>query len=257
MTAQDKDPFERLSQIATPEPDPAKIGAVAAMSARAFAAQSGRAPESKGGPFTRWFGGTHWLMPASAMALTVFAAALIVPLIGRQDMLSPSPSDAMLSREAAVAEVEPPAVVADQAMPAPQEGTRMGAVPSAPRQGLPLDLRDDVTVEAYSFDGVDIVVRSAADEVALYTMEGTFERPFDQRVKAPSETVELTDAFRRTTSEGEVLFVRSGLGGGQQQWDAFVDSGTGFALSGALSLLVHDAVDRAEVLARLDATDAQ
>src|SRR5690606_4013888 len=49
MTGMDKDPFERLSQIATPEPDPAKIDAVAAMSARAFSAELARASASEKG----------------------------------------------------------------------------------------------------------------------------------------------------------------------------------------------------------------
>lgn len=259
MTGKDKDPFERLSLIATPEPDPAKIEAVAAMSARAFSADFAKAskPQGKTGRFSRWIQGTGWLMPASATALTVLAAALVVPLIMQPDPSGPAPSDAMLSREpAAVAGAEPSATQMEQALPERDEGVRMGAVPapSTPAAGLPLDLRTDVAVETYSFDDIEIMVRSAPEEVGLYMLEGTIERQFDRRLKDPSETVILTDAFRHE-NDASLLFVRSGVEGGQQQWDAFIEGANGYALSGALSTQVYDAADRAEVIARLEALE--
>lgn len=263
MTGMDKDPFERLSQIATPEPDPAKIDAAAAMSARAFSAELARAPKSRkgGGGFAGWIRSTNWLMPASAMAFAALAAVVVVPLMGRPD-LSPSmqelapapasaPSETGLSREREViADAEPEV---EQAVPEPDAPIRMGAAPSPGSQSLPLDLRDDAVAQTFSFGDIEIMVRSVDDDVAFYLMDGTIERQFDRRVKEPSETIIVTDAFRQDSglSDVPVLLVQSGPKGGRQQWDAFVDSGAGYVLSGALSLEIHDATDRDEVVARL------
>lgn len=264
MTGMDKDPFERLSQIATPEPDPAKIDAVAAMSARAFSAELARAPESRkgGGGFAGWIRSTNWLMPASAMAFAALAAVVVVPLMGRPDLLpsmqEPAPAPASVPSETALS--REPAAVADaeaeleaQAGPAPEGPVRMGAAPAPGSQNLPLDLRDDAVTQSFSFGDTEIMVRSVDDDVALYLMDGMIERQFDRRVKEPSETIIVTDAFRQDSglSDVPVLLVQSGPEGGRQQWDAFVDSGAGYVLSGALSLEIHDATDRDEVVARL------
>ncbi len=259
MTGKNDDPFERLSQITAPQPDRAKIDAVTAMSVRAFSAQLAQAPEKRKSRLRGWIKETNWLLPASAMAFTVLVAALIVPLIGGQGRVSPSPSDTMLSREpTAVAEAEPPLLDGEPATPAPEEGIRMGAAPSGPPgSSLPLDLRDDVAIQNFTFDDLEIVMRSAEDEVALYTLQGTVEHQFDQRFKEPSETIVLTDAFRQNVPEGTVLFVRSGTEGGQHQWDAYIDIGAGYVVSGALSSLVHDATDRDDVLARLNNAERQ
>jgi hypothetical protein len=201
-------------------------------------------------------------MPASAMAFVALAAVVVVPLMGRPGLLAPmpepapapapasAPSETALSRErAAVADAELEA----QAAPASEGPVRMGAVPAPGSQNLPLDLRDDAVSRSFSFGDIEIMVRSVDDDVALYLMDGTIERQFDRRVKETSETIIVTDAFRLDSgvSDGPVLLVQSGAEGGRQQWDAFVDSGTGYALSGALSLEIHDAADRDEVVARL------
>lgn len=253
MTGTDKDPFERLSHTATPEPDPTRIAAVAAMSARAFSADLARASGQQGrmSRFAHWLKGTHWLMPASATAVTVLVAALLVPLIMQPQPGAPAPADTMLSRA--------PAAVADAGPSATQEreqGTRLGAVPppAAMAESAPLDLRADIAVETYSFDGLDIVVRSAPEDVSLYELDGAVERQIDRRAKTPSETIILTDAFRHHT-DASLLLIRSGAEGGQQQWDAFVEGAGGYVLSGALSTQIHDAADRAEVIARLEGAE--
>lgn len=255
MTGKDQDPFERLSQLAAPKPDPAKIAAVAAMSARAFAADLAQPsrPEAGASRLVQWIKGTNWLMPVSALAFAVVAAVLLVPLIMQPNPNDPSSSDTMLSREPAVAEAEPSESQTDGVAPAEEEGRRLGAVPgpSAPADGLPLDLRTDVAVETYTFDDIEIMVRSAPEEVGLYLMAGSIERQFDRRFKEPSQTIVLTDAFRHP-SDAQLLLIRSGIEGGHQQWDAFVEGANGYALSGAISMQIHDAADRADVIARLE-----
>lgn len=252
MKGEEKDPFERLSRIAAPEPDPAKIEAVAAMSSRAFAINAARASEplARTSRLVQWIGGGNWLVPASAFAFTVFVAAALIALIDRPDMAPRSSSDTAVSREpAAVADA--PTIETEQATPPQEEGVRMGAAPS-PSTGLPLDLRNDVVVRTYSFDGIEIVMRSAPEEVILSLVDGETERQFDRRFKEPSDNIILTDAFVQSdNSDRPVLLIRSGFEDRQQQWDAFVDNGRGYQLSGALSRLVYDAADRAEVAARL------
>lgn len=252
MTGMDKDPFERLSQITTPEPDPAKVRAVAAMSARAFADQARSSKSIKEtGWLSRWLKREAWLFPVSAMAFTLAAVALLVPLIGRPQMVAPLPDTA--PPPGPVADARPAGEQPGQVHPPQEEGIRMGAVP--PRSNLPpLDLRDDAVVRTYSFDGVEIVMRSAPEEVALYVVEGGSEHWFDRRFKEPGQEITLTDAFLQENPRSGtlLLLLRSGHEGMRQQWDVFVDTGEGYRLSGALTNLVHDAANRAEVIARLE-----
>jgi hypothetical protein len=251
MSGEDKDLFERLSQITPPEPDPKKIKAVAAVSASAFAENSRKkAGAAKKGWLENLLSGRGWLIPASGAVGALLVAVLAVPMIldqtGRnfeapQDTPSPARSVAVRERDSAASEV----------------GTRMGSMPQLQRQGLPLDLRDDVEVQTYDFDGLEIVSRSVPEEFGLYLAIDGIGTAFDQRAKEASEEIVLTDAFVQDGMPGEsdrTLFVRSGYDDGAQQWDAFVDSGNGFVLSGSLSMEVHDASDRAEVRARLEKT---
>lgn len=249
MTGEDKDPFERLSHIAPPEPDPEKIKAVAGMSARAFAAGSKKnASAAKKGWLATLLPARGWLIPASGIVGALLVAVVAVPMMldrtgpnfeAPQDMPLPAPSVAESQQESATSD----------------EGTRMGSMPQRQRQGMPLDLRDDAEVQTYDFDGLEIMSRSVSEEFGLYLVTNGIETAFDQRAKEQSEEIVLTDAFMRDGTPDEndrALFVRSGYDDGPQQWDAFVDSGSGFALSGSLSMEIHDASDRAEVLARLE-----
>jgi hypothetical protein len=249
MTGEDKDPFDRLAKIAPPEPDPEKIKAVAAMSARAFEDGSRKKAEpAKKSWLETWLPARGWLIPASGIVGALLVAVVAVPMM--QDQTGPSfeaPQDMPLPAPS-IAERQPESATSD-------EGTRMGSMPQRQRQGMPLDLRDDAEVRTYDFDGLEIMSRSVPEEFGLYLVINQIETPFDQRAKDASEEIVLTDAFMQdgTPDEGDrALFVRSGYDDGPQQWDAFVDSGSGFALSGSLSMTVHDAGDRAEVLARLE-----
>ncbi|KAA0971965.1 hypothetical protein FPY71_02235 [Aureimonas fodinaquatilis] len=248
MTGEDKDHFERLSQLAPPEPDPEKIKATVAMSGRAFAQGTGKkAKPAKKGWLETLLPGRGWLIPASGLAGVLLVAAVTVPMMldqtgqsfeAARDMPMPAPSVAEGPRSSA----------------GPGAGTRMGSMPQRQRQGLPLDMRSDAEVQTYDFDGLEILSRSVPEEFGLYLVNNGVEREFDRRAKEASEQIVLTDAFMREGATGEysrALFVRSGYDDGPQQWDAFIDNGSGFAISGRLSVAVHDANDRADVLARL------
>lgn len=251
MTGKDKDPFERLSQIAPPDPDPQRLAAAVAMSSRAFSQGSARTspPRAKASWFANWFRGAGWAVPASAGAFAL-VALLMVPLAGRLDAPAPVPADRMAARERMV-EAERPLSPAPEA----EEGVRLGAAPASRRAEPPLGQHDDVTTETYEFNDIDLVIRSTPEEARLYLVEGDTERPIDRRIKEPSETVIVSDAFFHDRDDGApaLLLVRSGFDDGAQQWDAFVERETGYALSGATSLEIHDAADRAEVVARLEA----
>lgn len=251
MSGEDKDPFDRLSQITPPEPDPEKIKAVAAMSAIVFAESSIKKPHAS---TKSWLGnlrpGRPWLLPASGAFATLLVAVVAVPMLLEQtgpkleaprDMPMHAPSLARGEQNGA----------------ASQQGTRMGSMPQQQRQGMPLDLREDAEVRTYDFDGLKILSRSVPEEFALYLVVDDIETAFDQRAKAASEEMVLTDAFLRNgTASGadRTLFVRLGFDDGAQRWDAFVGSGGRFVLSESLSRQVHDASDRADVLARVDQT---
>src|SRR5690606_15004620 len=111
-----------------PEPDPARIAAVASMSARAFAENVGKRPArpQKSGWLADLFSGTRWLVPASATVGAVVVGILVVPMaldgldpdgVAPQAMPEPAPSS--------VADAVPPAT---ETMLGRGPGTSMGAV---------------------------------------------------------------------------------------------------------------------------------
>lgn len=251
MTGTQKDPFERLSQIAAPEPDPRKMTSVIAMSSRAFAQDRAQPAGTRGRPgrLTGWFAGTGWTIPASAAAAALLAVVSI-PFLGQFDMPGSGRQVSAPSPEQA-ADSQPPASTSLSRAPAPAEETRLGAAPQGSQAQL--EPPGDATVGIYHFDGIDIVVRSAPEEATLSLRDGDVERPIDRRIKQPSETVIVSDAFVHGdgASSAPLLLIRSGFEDGDQQWDAFIARDGGYVLSGAVSLAIHDAADREEVEARL------
>jgi hypothetical protein len=251
MSGEDKDPFDCLSQIMPPEPDPEKIKAVAAMSANVFAEGSRKKPQApKKSCLGNLLPGGPWLLPASGAFATLLVAVVAVPML-----LEPTGPHLEAPRDMPMR--APSLARGEQNGTASQQGTRMGSMPQPQRQGMPLDLREDAEVRTYDFDGLRILSRSVPEEFALYLVVGDIETTFDQRTKEASEEIVLTDAFLRDgTGSGadRTLFVRSGPDNGAQRWDAFVDNGTGFVLSESLSRQVADASDRVDVLAKVDET---
>lgn len=251
MSGEDKDPFDRLSQITPPEPDPKKIKAVAAMSASMFAEGSGKkANTSRKGWLRNLLPGRVWILPASGAFATLVAAVVALPMLLEQTKPNVEAARDMPMRAPSLAQGE-------QKSENSEQGTRMGSMPQTQRKGIPLDLREDAEVRTYDFDGLKILSRSVPEEFALYIVVDNIETAFDQRAKEASEEMVLTDAFLRDGTAGggdRTLFVRSGSDDEAQRWDAFVDSGGRFVLSESLSRQVHDASDRADVLARVDQT---
>lgn len=260
MTGTEKDPFERLAQIEVPEPDPRKLAEVTAMSSRAFARDHVQAtrPRKRQSWLANRFAGTGWALPASAAAVAVLALVSI-PLLGRFDIPGSGQEAPTPSREQVADNESPPTLPSLSRGPDTDESTRQGAVPSRQGSQSPLDLRGDITIETYDFDGIDLVMRSAPEEVILSLREGDTERRIDRRLKQPSETIIVSDAFVHDTGEASapLLLIRSGFDDGVQQWDAFIERDGGYVLSGAISLAIHDAADRAEVIARLQDDSAQ
>lgn len=251
MSGEDKDPFDRLSQITPPEPDPEKIKAVAAMSANVFAEGSRKRPQApKKSWLTNLLPGGPWLLPASGAFATLLVAVVAVPMLFE-------PTGPHLEAPRDMPMRAPSLARGEQNGAASQQGTRMGSMPQPQQQGMPIDLREDAEVRTYDFDGLKILSRSVPEEFALYLVVDDIETAFDQRTKEASEEMVLTDAFLRDGTAGgaeKTLFVRSGPDAGAQRWDAFVNKGKGFVLSESLSRQVNDASDRADVLARLDET---
>lgn len=251
MSGEDKDPFDCLSQITSPEPDPEKIKAVAARSADVFAQSSRTKPNraSKG-----WLGkflpGRTWLLPASGAFATLAVALLALPMLVKhsgpngetlQDIPTRPPSLAREEQQGAASEQE----------------TRLGSMPQRQRPGTPLDMRDDAKTQTYDFDDLTILSRSVPNEFGLYLVVDGVETQFLRGAKAPSADIVLTDAFVRdalTGEGGKILFVKSGYLGGAQRWDAFIDNGKGFVLSDSLSQDISEAGDRIEVLAIVNET---
>ena len=253
MTGTEKDPFERLSQIVVPEPDPRKLATVMAMSSRAFAQDHARAtdrPKRKRW-LANWFTGAGWAIPASAVAVVL--AVLSIPLLGQFDIPgfrqeSHTPSNEQLADNEILSRAPSLSRGTDT-----NEGTRRSATPARQGSQSPLPTGENVTTETYDFGGLHLVARSTPEDVILSLKEGDIERRIDRRLKEPSETIVVSDAFIHHSGEAStpLLLIRSGYDDGPQQWDAFAERDGGYVLSGAISLAIHDAADRAEVIIRL------
>lgn len=251
MSGEDKDPFDRLSQITPPAPDPERIKAVAARSADVFAKRS----RKKSSRATKgWLGnllpGGTWLLPASGAFATLVVGLVAVPML-----LKPTGPNVETVQDIPMR--APPLAPGEQQGSVSEQGTRMGSMPQRQRPGIPIDLREDAEVQTYDFDGLTIRSRSVPNEFRLSLVVDGIETQFQRGAKDESEEIVLTDAFLRDDATGQgtrILFVRSGYDDGAQRWDAFIDNGKGFVLSDRLSRDVHQASDRAEVLARINET---
>ena len=245
MTQKDQDPFERLSRLDTPQPDPARQAAAVAASTRLFAQEEARAAApGKARPprFASWLAGAYWLRPASAIGLAAIAALVVVPLVRPPEVMPPA--DAMAEMEVPV----PPEPIADGF------SQRMGAVPRPMASPTTLSRGGETDIERYDFGGVTLALRTGPQEVALYLVVDGAERQIALFPRNGAETLTLSDAFWHTATDETVpiLLVRSGFIGADQHWDVFTAAGEGYRHADTLSLAIRDAPDRAAAIARLE-----
>lgn len=235
MTRPAPEPFDLLQKVHLPEPDPVAMQQNIAASRRRFEQM----------PTAARLGGAHWLrdriqnwrlwlLPVGAsMAAIALAMVYILPaqMSGPLNTSGPA-ADARTDRSSENA------------------GPVFGAKPKPDTEIESFDPQAQAV--RHTFGDVQLVTRTANGRLSLSLMQDQSERSFDTRVLDAGETFDLLDAFT-LPQKGDVpalLLIRSRLGAATN-WDAFVMKDDAITLSGALSLLIHDAEDRTEVEARL------
>lgn len=249
MTRAAHDPFDLLHHVPVPEPDPEAMRAAVAAGRRRFLAvaphDTWQVRPAPGRAGWRWGGWRLWLLPAG-LGLTALVLLLFQP--------APPPADP--GYPAAVANA--PQVAED---PAPADsGARpmsLGARPETPGSllapgvlgDIPAPLEDTV----YELDGLQLALRVADSRATLVLIDGDDEYPLLSRTFAQGAAMEPLDAFRHP-GPPDLLLLRTHIGT-RAQWDAFEMRAGVPVLSAPLSRRIHDAADRAEVLARLAGQD--
>lgn len=229
MTTRSPDPLDLLRQLPAPEPDPARMRAtIAAARARFTDGTANR-------PARRRRGWLIWLVPGATALAALALVVVLVPQTGSPPLAENDPAR------------EEPTLAGDGAAPS---GPVMGArPPQAPAQtGTELL----APAQTRGFDGFQIAVHDQDGAVSLSFLRDGTATPFDRRSLDPDMGFELLDAFLTTSGQGELLLLQSRMGEAVN-WDVFTIGSDGIRLSGALSMQVHDAPDRATAARRLDA----
>lgn len=269
MSSRPQDRLDLLSRLPMPEPDELRMESVIAAAGRQFAqAPSQPRARTAGGPqFGNW---RSWFAPAATgLAALALVAVYLGPL---GDLGSVNDSGALsdmapgdMAREEAVPpdaagktgmQPPPPMLSRSAEEPAPAEApvTSFGARPLPQAQPLELEADPAATIEHHVFDGVEIVSRATPGAVTLALLRDGAEIAFDTRTLDPGTDFALLDAFIQP-GDPQLLLLQSRLGT-SANWDAFTIEGDTVTLSGRLSLLIHDAPDRAAVAERLAADQA-
>ncbi len=268
MSSRPQDRLDLLSRLPVPEPDTLRMESVIAAAGRQFAqgpAQP-RARAAGGSQLGNW---RSWFAPAATgLAALALVAVYLGPLGDLGSVNDPgalsdmAPAD--MEREKAVppdaageAGAPPPPMLsrsAEEAAPAEGPVTSFGARPMPQGQAIEPESDLAATVERHVFDGVEIVSRTTPGAVTLALLRDGAETAFDTRTLDPGTDFALLDAFIQP-GEHELLLMQSRIGT-STNWDAFTIEGDTITLSGRLSLLIHDAADRAGVAERLAADQA-
>lgn len=231
----DRDPFDLLPRFVDPEPDPAIMNATIAQSREAFANKHAR---EKPASWTHWLrNSAAWLAPAG-----VAAAALTVAIIVAPNLTGTVPSTTA-NRE----------VVADRPtdMPTaqpPTQGTRMGMQPGgqAPTASPPMLIS--------SFEGTNVRIGSRLSRMGLelYLPDISGEETIDIQGIIAGEQLEILAAFQ--IPDRNIVAIRLRVDD-TRFWRIYRPVDGKYARDTALSELVTDAADQAEVERRLAAAD--
>lgn len=222
------DPLDLLRRLPAPEPDPARMRATITAARARFTegAPSRPAPRRRG-----WL---IWLIPGATALAALALVVVLVPQTGSPRLAGNDPTQ------------EEPALARDGAAPS---GPIMGARPpqAAARSGTTVL----APARVHDFDGFQIGVHDQDGAVSLSFLRDGTATPFDRRSLDPGTGFELLDAFLTMSAQGELLLLQSSIGD-TTNWDVFTVAPGGIRLSGALSMQVHDAPDRAAAARRLD-----
>lgn len=266
MSSRPQDRLDLLSRLPMPEPDELRMESVIAAAGRQFQAPAQPGTKTASGPqLSNW---RAWFAPAATgLAALALVAVYLGPLGDLGSVNDPgalgdmAPTDMEQEKPvppdaAGEAGGEPPPMLSRSAEePAPAEGpvTSFGARPMP--QGQPLAPESDLAaiVERHVFDGVEIVSRTTPGAVTLALLRDGAEIAFDTRTLDPGTDFALLDAFIQP-ADPQLLLLQSRLGS-STNWDAFTIEGDTITLSARLSLLIHDAPDRAAVAERLAGAD--
>lgn len=228
MTTRPPDPLDLLRRLPAPEPDPARMRATIAAARARFADGAPSRPDP------RRRGWLIWLVPATAGLAALALVAVTMPQTDSPRLAGSDPAN------------EEPALARDGAAPS---GPIMGARP--PQTAAPSGRELPPPTQTHDFDGFQIVVHDQDGAVSLSFLRDGTATPFDRRSLEPGAGFALLDAFLTTSDQGEFLLLQSRIGD-VVNWDVFTIGPDGIRLSGALSMRVHDAPDRAAAARRLD-----
>ncbi len=219
MSSRPSDPFDLLHEVPLREPDPARLEADAAQARAEFLDE--RARRRRG-----WR--LRFAIPLGAGLAAVLVLGLWLALPGT------SPEDQILADES------------------PEHSdTRLGV-----RTG-PGPAASSAAVSArYSFDGFDLLLREPPGQLVLSFAQDGQDQPFSVLVAEDGVDFRVLDAFILPRAvQDPLLLVRSEYGG-FTNWNAYEMGQGAITLSGRLSLLIHDAADREDLVARLAAPDS-
>lgn len=239
-----RDPFELLPHFVDPEPDPVVMKATIAQSRDAFSRRSHPVAGGQSRAVSDWVRNSlSWLIPAGAGALALVAAIVVTPSLmdtgNRQnDQMVADSADAMpptLSRGDNISDTPTPGT----------GGVRMGMQPP------PGVASQDLVPQAetiFSGDNIRITVRPTPSALELYLPDIAGAPLIDSQGVLPGESVEVLAAFQM--SEPSLVAVRLRVDD-SFFWRIYRQTEGAFTRDTALSALVSDAADRAEVEQRI------
>lgn len=236
MSARPSDPFDLLQKVPLREPDPVRLETDTDLARAEFLDE--RALRQRGGLLARVFRGWRqgW-RPAFAIPLGAGLAAVVVlgVWLSVPGRIAPDTDEPMLADDTGT------------------PGTRLGARPMP--EPLPSPDQASAAVSArYGFDGFEILLREPPGKLMLSLSRDGSERTFSAFIAEEGADFRVHDAFvEPRTDDTPLLLVRSEYGG-FVNWNAYEMGADAITLSARLSLLIHDAPDRAAVTARLAAS---
>lgn len=235
MSARPSDPFDLLQQVPLREPDPARLEADAAR-ARAEFLDAG-AQQKRGWDWPAFLRGwrPRFAIPLGTGLVAGIVMGLWLALPGAGPDMGPDtgPDGQRLADES-------------PASPGNRLGARSGPGPEA----------GSAEVSArYSFDGFDLLLREPPGQLVLSFAQDGQDLPFSTYVAEDGVEFRVLDAFIQPRAEQDPLLLVQSDYGGFTNWNAYEMGLGAITLSGRLSLLIHDAASREDLIARLAGTE--
>ncbi|SMQ61690.1 hypothetical protein SAMN06295905_0557 [Devosia lucknowensis] len=248
--SQDRDPFELLPRFVDPEPDPVVMNATIAQSREAFLRRAGKAGPVASPGLGTWFGKSlNWIIPATAGAVALVVAILVVPGLMPDAPAPNRETDLVADRPTPMPSAAPSTSLSrsPEAASDAVSGTSSMGVRPLPGQPAPAPQAVDTIFEG---DGVRVGVLTTPSQVELYLPDLSGRTVIDTQAVFAGEDLEILEAA--LVPAGNLVAVRFRVND-ERFWRIYAQASGTYTRDADLSATVSDASDVAEVERRLAA----